>query len=75
MKDEKPYRNDSFEKIIAGKEERKLGAKRDNRSVWYGLGLFGMVGWSVTAPTILGAALGFWLDKNHQADLSWMMNF
>ena len=28
-----------------------------------GLGLMGLVGWSVAVPTLLGAALGLWLDQ------------
>jgi ATP synthase protein I len=32
-----------------------------------------MVGWSVSAPTLLGAALGVWLDKHYPASHSWML--
>ena len=74
MKTEKPHNSDSFEKIIAGKEERKLEAKRNNRSLWYGLGLFGMVGWTIAVPTFLGVALGIWLDKNYPNDFSWTLS-
>ena len=27
----------------------------------------GLIGWSVAIPTLLGAALGMWLDKHHRA--------
>lgn len=74
MKEEKSHRSDSFGKIIAEKEERKLEAKRDNRSVWYGLGLFGMVGWTIAVPTILGGVFGIWLDKNYERDFSWTLS-
>ena len=74
MKKEKPHRNDPFQKIIAQKEARKLEAKRDNRSVWYGLGLFGMVGWSIAAPTTLGVLLGIWLDNNYEEGFSWTLS-
>lgn len=44
------------------------------KSVWAGLGLFGMVGWSVAIPTLLGAALGSWLDKKYAQSFSWTIS-
>jgi ATP synthase protein I len=65
-----------FSRKIAEKEKRKQKALRDNnRSVWFGLGMFGMVGWSVVAPTLLGALLGIWLDKTYQQSFSWTLTF
>jgi ATP synthase protein I len=64
-----------LEKEIAAKEGLKLRARRNSkRSPLYGLGLFGLVGWSVVVPTLIGAALGSWLDKNHPGSLSWTLN-
>lgn len=41
----------------------KLQAQRHKHpGVWFGLGLMGVVGWSVALPTLLGIALGVWLD-------------
>lgn len=74
MKEEKPNKTHSFEKVIGDKEERKLEAQRDNKSVWSGLGLFGMIGWSIVVPTVLGAALGIWLDNNYKNDFSWTLS-
>ena len=37
--------------------------------------MFGMVGWSVAVPTLLGAALGIWLDKNYPESFSWTLTF
>lgn len=63
-------------KEVGAKEVRKLRArKKDKRSALYGFGLFGLVGWSVVVPTLLGAALGHWLDKNHPGGPSWTLNF
>ncbi|MGB3345164.1 MAG: AtpZ/AtpI family protein [Aequorivita sp.] len=74
MSEEKQNKNNSFEKVVGDKEERKLQAQRDKKSVWAGLGLFGMVGWSIVVPTILGAALGMWLDKHYKNDFSWTLS-
>jgi len=67
---------DKFRKEIGEKEKQKLKALHENkRSVWAGLGTFGMVGWSVAVPTILGTALGLWLDKNYPESISWTLTF
>ena len=61
---------------IGKQEKRKLKALRDNkRSVWFGLGMMGMVGWSVAVPALLGAALGIWLDKIYPESFSWTLTF
>ncbi len=73
MKQEKTN-NNSFGKVVGDKEERKLQAQRDKKSVWAGLGLFGMVGWSIAVPTILGIVLGVWLDKIYKQDFSWTLS-
>ena len=61
-------------KEVAEKERRKLKALKDNkRSVWFGLGMMGIVGWSVVVPTLLGAGLGIWLDKKYPESISWTL--
>jgi ATP synthase protein I len=53
---------------------RKRRAQRNPApGVWFGLGMMGLVGWSVAIPTLLGAALGIWLDKHHSASHSWTL--
>lgn len=66
--------DEKFVSQIAAKQERKLKAQaRVTRTVWSGLGMMGMVGWSVVVPTLLGAALGVWLDNHYPAMHSWML--
>ena len=36
-----------------------------------GLGVFGVVGWSVAIPTVAGAFLGMWLNRVAPQDFSW----
>jgi ATP synthase protein I len=63
-----------FVSEVAAKQARKLKAQaRVTRTVWSGMGMMGMVGWSVVVPTLLGAALGVWLDKRYPATHSWML--
>lgn len=53
---------------------RKIRARREGeRSVWFGLGMFGLVGWAVALPTLAGVALGLWLDSAAPTDFSWTL--
>lgn len=59
---------------IGASAQRKIRAKRhSSRGVWFGLGMMGLIGWSVVVPTLLGAALGIWLDKNQPGQHSWTL--
>lgn len=52
---------------------KKEALKRHDENVWYGLGMFGLVGWAVVVPTLLGVALGVWLDMHTTTDFSWTL--
>lgn len=59
---------------VGAKAARKLRARRHvTRTVWFGLGMMGLIGWSVAIPTLLGAGLGLWLDKHHPGKHSWTL--
>jgi len=58
---------------IGAKATRKLKARKSTQGVWFGLGMMGLVGWSVAVPTLLGAALGIWLDKHHPGRHGWTL--
>lgn len=59
---------------VEKKEARKIEARRDReRGVWFGLGMFGLVGWSVALPTVAAIALGIWLDRRIPGRGSWTL--
>lgn len=59
---------------VGAKAKRKLEARRHpTPGVWAGLGMMGLVGWSVAIPTLLGAALGLWLDRRYPGGRSWTL--
>ncbi|MGA8863516.1 MAG: AtpZ/AtpI family protein [Gallionella sp.] len=63
-----------FIRQVGAKETRKLKAQRKvMHTVWFGLGMMGLVGWSVAVPTLLGTALGIWLDKRYPGIHSWTL--
>ena len=65
---------EDFVREVAAKTARKLKAQRDGKQgVWFGLGMSGLIGWSVAVPTLLGAMLGLWLDRHHPGSHSWTL--
>lgn len=63
-----------FSERIGQKAARKRRARRTgDERVWFGLGLFGLVGWSVAVPTLLGLALGIWIDTRWPGQISWTL--
>jgi ATP synthase protein I len=69
----KKYRT-ALSREVGAKADRKLKAQRNSTpGVWFGLGMMGLVGWSVAIPTLLGAALGVWLDNRHSGSHSWTL--
>lgn len=63
-----------FSHQVGEKAARKLKAQRHvTHTVWSGLGMMGLIGWSVVVPTLLGAALGIWLDNRYPGSRSWTL--
>ena len=59
---------------VGAKAARKLKARRSGTpGVWFGLGMMGLIGWSVVVPTLLGAGLGLWLDGRTPGGRSWTL--
>jgi len=77
MNDEpkKPSKNEpTFAQQVGAKATRKRRSQRNlTPGVWLGLGMMGLIGWSVVVPTLLGAAIGIWLDKHYPGKLSWTL--
>lgn len=59
---------------VAQQERRKIRARQHHtRGTWFGLGMYGLVGWSVVIPTLLGVALGLWIDRSWPSRFSWTL--
>lgn len=65
---------EDVEDQIGRKEARRIRARDQKRHrVWFGLGMFGLVGWSVAVPTLLGTAIGMWIDRQSDGTYSWTL--
>lgn len=60
---------------IGMSEKLKLKRRQQAiRSIWSGFAMFGMIGWSVVIPTMLGVMAGVWLDSRFPApQRSWTL--
>jgi ATP synthase protein I len=58
---------------VESRQARALRAGRKKDDVWGSLAIIGMVGWSVALPTLLGAALGAWIDHRWPSRFSWTL--
>ena len=64
----------AFSREVGAKAARKLKARRrSSQGVLLGLGMMGLIGWSVVVPTLLGTALGVWLDHHDPGRRSWTL--
>lgn len=57
--------------------EDRLREKQERRShvnrFWYDFMRFNLTGWSVVIPTLIGLALGNWIDQRYPGGVSWTL--
>ncbi len=67
-------KREQFAQTLRSKERRKQRARREGkRGILFGMGMFGLVGWSVAIPTLLLLALGVWIDATYDTRFSWTL--
>jgi ATP synthase protein I len=67
-------RGKSFKATVGARAARKIRARRERRvGIWFGLGASGIVGWSVAIPTLIGVAVGVWIDSKWPGGFSWTL--
>ena len=72
--DNKKFSNEEeFLEKIKKDSAKKIKSKEEGSEVIFGLGLFGIIGWSVAIPTLLGIALGVFLDRKFSQSFSWTL--
>ncbi len=62
--------------IVARKSNQHLKARNEEkRSIYFGLGMIGTVGWMVALPLVAGALFGRFLDSIWPGSLSFTLTF
>ena len=65
---------EAFARRIGRKEQRKIrGRQERRRSPWFWAGMFGLVGWSVAVPALLGILAGWYVDRHLEGRVSWTL--
>jgi ATP synthase protein I len=63
-----------FETAVKSQTRRRFrAAQGEGRGVLYWVGMFGLIGWSVALPTVLGIALGLYIDGRWESRFSWTL--
>ena len=72
----KEHEKPGHKQVSAIERQARRSARRRRegvRSVWFGVGMFGLVGWAVAVPVLVGVALGQWLDRVAPQSFSWTL--
>lgn len=63
-----------FRDKVKKTQKRKIRAQRQgDQGMWFGFGMFGLVGWSVAIPTLVAIAAGIWIDARFAGQYSWTL--
>ena len=60
-------------RAVGAKQNRMLRARSGKDTFWSSLQLLGVVGWSVALPTLLGIALGIFIDRRWPGGFPWTL--
>lgn len=75
MSNKKLSTEEKLLKKIEKDSTKKIKSEEEGSEIMFGLGLFGIVGWSIAVPTLLGVLLGTFLDKKFTQSFSWTITF
>ena len=76
MVESEKKKGEELPKIVEEKTKRRLKAQEEGeRPIFFGLGMFGVVGWTIAIPTVVGIFIGRWLDagKAESSSVSWTL--
>ena len=76
MKQPHANRKEQLPEVVDEKIKRRLKAEKEkDKSIFFGFGMFGMVGWSVAIPTVIFTLIGRWLDmvRVGRENISWTL--
>jgi ATP synthase protein I len=73
---DKEDQNIKLSGLVGKKATRRIRARRTrDRNIWFGVGMFGVVGWTIAMTTIIGVVLGIWIDRTWPGPYSWTLTF
>ena len=75
MGDELAHATSLRRTVLRKSVRRERARRRGDESIWAWLGTFGLVGWTVMVPTLLGLAFGAFLDGRIDSTVSFTITF
>lgn len=60
--------------VSAVKKQTERSRKNQRPNLWGAFGIVGTIGWMVVLPTLLGIALGRYLDTRFNAGIFWTLS-
>ena len=60
---------------VSSDARKKINAKKEGKEIMFGLGIFGIVGFSIAIPTLLGILLGSYVDRRTDSSISFTLTF
>ncbi|MBI5559317.1 MAG: AtpZ/AtpI family protein [Deltaproteobacteria bacterium] len=74
-RNQKPHKEHLPEIVEKKHKKREQAQQEKKKPIFFGLGMLGMIGWTVAAPAVLGALIGRRLDELHLLDnrMSWTL--
>jgi len=58
---------------VGSKQQRMVRARGRKNGAWSSIAILGVVGWSVSIPTLIGVAAGVWIDHRWPSRFSWTL--
>ncbi len=58
---------------VGAKQERIERGRSRKGTIASSIAILGVVGWSVTVPTVLGVIAGVWIDRRWPGRISWTL--
>jgi ATP synthase protein I len=58
---------------VGAKQDRMARARGRKNGIFSSIAILGVVGWSVAVPTLIGVALGLWIDHHWPSRFSWTL--
>lgn len=74
MSSEKKTPEKELNDKIKAEAVKKIRSQKEGKEILFGMGVFGIIGWSIAIPTLLGIALGRYLDARFTQSFSWTLS-
>lgn len=64
---------DQTDTIIEKTRRLEKARKREPGNALHGFAMFGMVGWAIAVPVVIGTLIGVWIDERTPGPTSWTL--